>query len=356
MLAIELDQEGMVQYLINFPTDIVGSFSRLESSHNSWINAIKAKNWNGILCLGMGGSAAGGEFLSTLSDYEGNLPIRVNRNYDIPNWWTKEWLVIATSYSGNTEETIAASEKVLKRDGTLIGLCSGGELAGICEIEENAHLCLIPSGQPPRSAFGHIFGTQLAIAWELGIIQKPADIELQQMISRIQQYISLYDFTQNQNSEVSTLANAMNQGNIAILGSIYLAPAVNRFCCQFNENSGMFARSGILPEMCHNEIVAWGKDSEGGDPDMSNQSVIILDWKGANKRIKQRTSWFIAHLSTQNAWRINCEGESLLEAMIYSCIAMDWVSCALALIRGKNPSSIGPITSLKSYLSNMEPE
>ena len=176
------------------------------------------------------------------------------------------------------------------------------------------------------------------------------------MISRIEQYISLYDFTRNKNSEVSTLANAMEQGKIAVLGPICLAPAINRFCCQFNENSGMFARSGILPEMNHNEIVAWGKDSEGGDPDMENQSVIILDWEGGNSRIKQRSSWFIEHLSTQNAWRINCEGESLLEAMLYSCIAMDWISCALALIRGKNPSSIGPITSLKSYLSNIKSE
>jgi glucose/mannose-6-phosphate isomerase len=180
----------LIGYLTNFSTDIAGSFSRMQSSYNSWINIVKAKSWSGILCLGMGGSAAGGEFLSTLSDLEGNLPIKVNRNYEIPAWWNNEWLVIATSYSGNTEETIAASEKVLKQDGTLIGLCSGGELAGICEMEENAHLCLIPGGQPPRSAFGHLFGTQLAIAWELGIIQRPSDTELQQMISRIEQYIS----------------------------------------------------------------------------------------------------------------------------------------------------------------------
>ena len=67
----------------------------------------------------------------------------------------------------------------------------------------------------------------------------------------------------------------------------------------------------------------------------------------------KRFDFLIEHLRTETAWRINSEGVGLLEAMLHACIDMDWLSCALALLHGKDPSVIGPISSLKGHLSSV---
>ena len=119
----------------------------------------------------MGGSAAGGDFLSILCDESGAVPVRCHRGYDLPNWWTPDWLILATSYSGNTEETLEACRQAMNSDATIVVISSGGELAGMCELSDKVHLISCPSGQPPRSAFGHILSRQLALLLEIGILQ-----------------------------------------------------------------------------------------------------------------------------------------------------------------------------------------
>jgi hypothetical protein len=106
--------------------------------------------------------------------------------------------------------------------------------------------------------------------------------------------------------------------------------------------------------MNHNEIIAWGGVGDDCDPRSAEQALLLLTWGGMNARVKQRFDWFSNHLSTEHGWRIICEGRTLLEAMLYSCITMDWLSCALALLHGKDPTAIGPITSLKEHLSNID--
>ena len=70
-----------------------------------------------------------------------------------------------------------------------------------------------------------------------------------------------------------------------------------------------------------------------------------------NERISKRVDWMMDSVEVEVAWQLHCEGDSLLEAMLYSCVAMDWISCAIAILRGKDPSAIGAIRDLKNYLS-----
>ena len=81
-------------------------------------------DWSGVLCLGMGGSGAGGLFLESLSDDSGGLPFVVWSDYGVPSWWGPDWLVFATSYSGNTEETLDGVREVISNGGTVVGICS----------------------------------------------------------------------------------------------------------------------------------------------------------------------------------------------------------------------------------------
>ena len=174
-LSRRLDSEGMIGFTQSFVSDLELGFSAVDEQHLPWLQQVKSNVWNGVLCFGMGGSAAGGDFLARIADASGSKPFIVHRGYELPSWWTSEWLILATSHSGNTEETIAATETALKRGATVVVIATGGILAGFCELYDNCHLIPSVGGQPPRTAFGHLFSRQLALMEHLGLIPQQAD-------------------------------------------------------------------------------------------------------------------------------------------------------------------------------------
>ena len=106
--------------------------------------------------------------------------------------------------------------------------------------------------------------------------------------------------------------------------------------------------------MNHNEIVAWGGIGEDQDMDSQHQAVLILSWAGMHPRVVNRMDWFVSNCPTDMAWKIQGEGENLLECLMHICIMMDWLSIAISLLIGKDPSAIEPIISLKNYLAQID--
>ena len=237
-LATALDKQDMIKFTRAFVSDIRVGRESVNRELLPWLDQIDT-GWTGVLCLGMGGSAAGGDFLSVLCDESGAVPVRCHRGYDLPNWWTPDWLIIATSYSGNTEETLEACQFAIEHGATIIVISSGGELSGMCELSDSVHLISCPSGQPPRSAFGHIFSRQLAFLVEIGILQTEIT---EQALERLQVAVEDNDIITYPEGDVASLALNLMQNPIAILGPNELMPAVNRFKNQLNENSARFAR------------------------------------------------------------------------------------------------------------------
>ena len=349
-LAAALDKEDMIGFTRSFVDDIRNGRELVNRELLPWLDELDT-GWSGVLCLGMGGSAAGGDFLSTLSDDAGSIPIRCHRGYDLPNWWTPDWLILATSYSGNTEETLEACNQAIQQGATMVVISSGGELAGMCELSDKVHLISCPSGQPPRSAFGHIFSRQLSLLVEIGILQTEISEE---SLRRLQDAVDDNDIIEHPEGDVASLALNLMQNPIAILGPEELMPAMNRFKNQLNENSSRFARIGAFPEMNHNESVAWGGVGEDQDPDAKQQALMILSWDGIHPRVRHRMDWFVSNCPTDLAWKIHGDGESLLESLLHICIMTDWLTIALGLLHGKNPSAIEPIISLKEFLSQID--
>ena len=99
--------------------------------------------------------------------------------------------------------------------------------------------------------------------------------------------------------------------------------------------------------MNHNEVVAWGSANK------EDHSDIYFSWRGMNQRTRSRLDWMLEEMSTDSSWVIECEGNSLLECLIYTAHITDWVSIALALLEGKDPSDMHPIVSLKKHLSSI---
>ncbi|MEL0310798.1 MAG: SIS domain-containing protein [Candidatus Poseidoniales archaeon] len=339
-IADELDSQDMIGFTRNFIDDFETSISRV-------IDIDSDQDWAGVLCLGMGGSGAGGMFLSTLADNSGGLPFVVWRDYGLPSWWGPEWLVIATSYSGNTEETISGVREVLDSGGTVIGISSGGEMKEILSNSDGSLFVSVPGGQMPRSAFGHLFGTQLSVCWSLGIMEKPSGKEINDMIQRLRSSSIEFDISGG-NGLVVTMAESMLDNQIGIIAPTMLISAARRFANQLNENSDVFARPSELPEMNHNEIVAWASTND------SQHSIIYFSCEGIHPRVSSRMNWMLENIENHNSWIIDCEGESLLERLLYASHISDWISIALALLRGVDPSEMASIDELKSYISKIQ--
>ena len=340
-LAEELDASGMLGHLRNFPQDLARAWKAAEE----WdLSAIENQQFSGVICLGMGGSASGGDFLASLSDADGCLPFVAHRGYDLPTWVSERWLVLSTSYSGNTEETIDATEAAIGLGCSVVGMSSGGALQTLLESSNQIWIEL-PGGQPPRSAFGHIFGAQVALSWKLGITSPPDDLD--SMIERLVEAVEACDFTDSEGDDViGEMAESILNRNVSVLATQSLAPTAYRAVCQLNENGGIFARGHVIPEMNHNEIVAWGEEKAA-----ENQSLLIFTWDGTHQRNEMRLDWYLDNITVEPTWGLMCEGESHLEALLYAVILMDWLSCAVALLRGKDPTAIGPIVGLKEFLS-----
>ena len=340
-LAEELDASGMLGHLRNFPQDLARAWKAAEE----WdLSAIENQQFSGVICLGMGGSASGGDFLASLSDADGCLPFVAHRGYDLPTWVSERWLVLSTSYSGNTEETIDATEAAIGLGCSVVGMSSGGALQTLLE-NSNQIWIELPGGQPPRSAFGHIFGAQVALSWKLGITSPPDDLD--SMIERLVEAVEACDFTDSEGDDViGEMAESILNRNVSVLATQSLAPTAYRAVCQLNENGGIFARGHVIPEMNHNEIVAWGEEKAA-----ENQSLLIFTWDGTHQRNEMRLDWYLDNITVEPTWGLMCEGESHLEALLYAAILMDWLSCAVALLRGKDPTAIGPIVGLKEFLS-----
>ena len=353
-LADALDNEGMIGYTRAFVQDFRQGLNHVSLERFDWMNQLANKKWAGILCLGMGGSAAGGEFLSALASFQGTIPVQVQRDYTLPAWWNPTWLIVATSHSGNTEETLEATETGLKSGATVVVISTGGILAGLPELYTNCYLVPSIGGQPPRSAFGHIFSRQLGLLRHLGVLPMPHAGADEAMLQRLQKAMDGFDLLNDPEGDIAQLAMCMVERPIALLGPTELTPVLNRFKNQLNENAARFARVGIVPEMNHNESVAWGGVGDDRDASGIDHVLLLLTWKGMHNRVQRRMDWMIAHAATDYAWKIEGEGATLLESMLHLCILTDWISLALSFLHGKDPASIGPIFALKDHLNSVE--
>mgnify|MGYP001502513236 CR=1 FL=1 len=240
-LADELDSEGMLEHLRNFPDDL--DFKGLDDELTIHIG----RNFEGAVYLGMGGSAAAGDFVASLIDNIAGKPITIWRDYGLPAYVTRGWLVIATSYSGNTEETLSGVQQALADGIPVVGISSGGRLQEMLESTDLGWWVPVPGGQPPRSAFGHLFGALSRIGYSAGIIDGFSDKE--EILKRVRDAVEDLDFVNNPDSPTLAIARTLLDREVGIVSAPELSCAGVRFANQLNENGGIFARATALPEM-----------------------------------------------------------------------------------------------------------
>jgi glucose/mannose-6-phosphate isomerase len=346
-----LDPHGMLELVLKFPAQC------REAANIIWhygVGPSEAVEIRRIVVTGLGGSAIGGDFLRCLADEYGPIPVMVNRDYHLPHWVNRNTLVIAASYSGNTEETLQAIRDAGRAEAQIAVVTSGGKLADIAKQASYAY-ALVPGGQPPRSATGYMFFPQLTYLAHRSLLRHQFERDIEETLSVLENLARRLgpDVPTNQNP-AKKLAQALYGKIPVIYGSQgYRGVVAYRWKSQFNENTKIAAFSNVLPEQNHNEILAWVQAQKQA----SNWAVIFLrdpNERFENPRIVRRvevTAELVGRVAPVH--EVMAEGESLLARLFSLVYIADFVSVYLAYLYGVCPTDISYIDHLKAELAKL---
>ena len=317
----------------------------LQISSRLVINYAKPRE---VLIVGMGGSAIGGGILKDWVSETVTVPLEVCRDYHLPLYAGTESLVIAVSYSGNTEETLSSFVDAVGRGCMVVAVTSGGVLGDFCK-KLNLPLVELPDGMVPRSAIAYLFFPLVIILEKFGLISgiKEELQEAVEILARIRdEVVPEVPVTRNRSKR---LAAALSGSIPVIYGDRYSRAVAYRSRTQINENSKLLAVSGFLSELDHNEVLGW----EASEEYTKQFSVVFLRTTDDVEELKLRAE-ITRDLISYKAKRVVevfPEGDSLLANMLSVMYTVDVASIYLAVMNGVDPLSMKSITILKSQLA-----
>ncbi|MCH2229019.1 MAG: bifunctional phosphoglucose/phosphomannose isomerase [Crocinitomicaceae bacterium] len=294
---------------------------------------------NVVIC-GMGGSGIGGRLVQKWVENEIQIPVTTIHDYFLPKFISKNTLLIASSYSGNTEETIYCVNQAIEAGAHIVGVCSGGKLEEMGETH-GFQTVIVPGGNPPRTALAFSLTQLLHILNQFNLIGTTA---IEQLETARQLIVA---------SEKNIKAQAMEmakflKGYVGILyGTTAYEPVLIRARQQFNENSKLLCWHHVIPEMNHNELVGWG----GGDNRFATIFFDTDDISDRNARRLEITKAVIDKMSDKKL-ELKCQGNNLIERSIYIINVVDWASLYLSDLNKVDPVDIAIIDYLKGELSN----
>ncbi|MFN3196263.1 MAG: bifunctional phosphoglucose/phosphomannose isomerase [Chlorobiota bacterium] len=344
----QLDEDGMYDILTEF-------YHQIETGLNAG-QAIDKKqyDYDNIVFCGIGGSAISGDILSSYLDSIGyNKQVYVNREYTLPNWANENTLVLVSSYSGNTEETLSAYEEATKITKNIICYTTGGKLGELAESRQHQVINL-RKGMMPRCGLAMSFIAVLSSLVHLDIIPSNLDESIEQAIKDT--YANLKNNSKtlsniNSNNAI-TLAKKLHKKKTVIYAGKLMYPVAKRWAGQIQENAKSHAYFNQIPEMNHNEINSW--DYEANNKDLC---IVLLKDKAEHPRVQKRMRIF-TELVNQRAttFGFSSDGRYVLTRMFELIYFGDWVSYYLSIIRGVDPTPIPTITILKEKMAGKSPK
>jgi glucose/mannose-6-phosphate isomerase len=302
----------------------------------------KQEDIRSILVIGMGGSAFGGEIVKGYIAQSCKAPFAISREYRIPAWVGPHTLVIASSYSGNTEETLASLEQAEAQGAEIAAITSGGKLLDIAREKGYNHI-IVPGGSPPRTAAGYSIVQQLRILHGYGLIPD--------FFADLEEGVKLVE-----NFSDKEAAQSLAQVLANTIPVMYSAPELEaisiRWRQQFAENSKNLGWHHVVPEMNHNELVGWVYPKEA----MDKVYAVFLEREEDHPRIRLRSKLTreLIREATRNVCTVAAKGENLLAQMLYLLHYGDWVSLYLAFENDADPIQIKSIDHLKTELAKVD--
>jgi glucose/mannose-6-phosphate isomerase len=340
----QLDNDKMIEHLHEFPLECQKAFEKA-SDFKLPANLSDVDN---VVILGMGGSAIGGDLIASLALQESKIPIQVYRGYTLPAFVNRRTLVISSSYSGNTEETLSCFEQSFSLGAQNLVITTGGKLK---EMATNKKIPVFSYdyNSPPRAALPYSFMPLLVFMNRLGWF-KNSDADLKEALIALQNG----DKTINEGipepeNQAKQLARQLYGKIPVIYGSEFLSEVAHRWKTQINENSKAWSFYEIFPELNHNAVVGYEFPSDLKD----KFTVVMLFSAHLSPRIKIRyevTTRILAN-SYIKCQTINRQHNNKIAEMMDIILLGDYVSYYLAILNHVDPGPVKTIDYLKSELA-----
>ena len=336
-----VDKSGMLNFYIDAPKHYRQA---AELARKMKVNCPVPVN---IVIAGMGGSAIGGDMLKDWTRNKLIVPLEINREYNLPEYADEKTLVIVSSYSGDTEESLSAFLDALKRKCMIFCVSSGGELIKAAKKHKVPYL-KVPDGMPPRAALPYML-IPLLIYFEKAGFVKGATEEIEETIELLDKIVEQNgpDKPQSENW-AKNAAHFMWESTPVIYGWGAYRSVAQRFKQQFNENSKAPAKWEYLPELNHNEVVGWSGKGE----ECKWFSIIFIRDHEEPIEIERRID--ITKTIVENVglvtFDLHVQGKSRLAKMISTVVVGDFTSVYLAVERKADPTPVKIIDFLKNAL------
>jgi glucose/mannose-6-phosphate isomerase len=336
-------------------SDMLGAISRLADDCRTAYEASRgldlpsAEGVSSVVVCGMGGSAMAGELLRSVFRDRLTVPIEVNRGHALPAYAASHTLVLGSSYSGNTSETVAAFDEAVSRGCRLLAVTGGGALAEAA-THVGAPIVPLPGGYQPRAALGHLGLASLGALEAMGLVPPMAE-DVEEAVQELER------LTGHTGPEVPAASNPAKQLAELIgervpviwgaegIGSV----AAMRWKTQMNENGKVPAFAASMSELDHNEVVGWTR------PYGSSFSLIALRHDGEPGEISTRfgLSYDIARDAGVEVEEVRAGGRSSLARLLGLIEVGDFASAYVGLRRGVDPTPVDVIGRLKTALAGV---
>jgi glucose/mannose-6-phosphate isomerase len=330
------DRSNQLEDVLALPDHLSDALWRVESAR---IESFDAPG--GLVVCGMGGSAIGGDLAAVAFGNRLTRPLTTERGYELPFAMLPDRAVLCSSYSGDTEETIACYEAAEALGARRIVATTGGELAKAARAD-GVPVIGLPAGLQPRAAVGYLFTVAAEVAALTG-----AAPGLRTEIDSAGAHLRDAGPTLVERAE--ELAGRLAGSIPVIYGANLTEPVALRWKTQVNENAKLPAFNAALPEADHNELQGWDGAEQAG-----RMSAVFLEDRDQHPRVRQRFEVTAAMVEPEAHYvtRIETEGDSRTERLLWAVMLGDLLSLQLAAARGVDPSPVAMIDRLKDELGN----
>lgn len=331
------DPHGALGYVQQQPAQL---------AHNFAIATQQLERPRAVVFAGMGGSVLAAEFARVAPAF--SVPFVIVKSYHLPGWVDSSTLVICGSYSGNTEETIAALDEAEAKGAQIAVIAHGGALFERARTAKHL-LAEIPQCPQPRTSVFYAYRALVEILIAHQLADKALLAELETMIPRLEAATARWrSLTPEAENPAKQLAQEMLGKTLIIYGGDITAPAAWKWKISANENAKNTAWTGTYPEFNHNEIIGWSSH-----PIDKPFCVIDLLSSFEHERIQKRFAVSDRLLSGMRpkAIPVHAEGESALEQLLYLVLLGDFATTYLAILNGVNPTPVALIEKFKKMLS-----
>lgn len=333
-MEAKLNNYMMENLIKNFPLDLKDALDMPTPFPT------EPKDIENIVFVGMGGSGIGAVLVQNWFKEQIGVPITTCQDYTLPKFVNQKTLVVACSYSGNTEETLSAIEQASSRKAVIHGITSGGILAKFCE-DNNYSCSLVPSGFPPR--------TQLAyMCVSLTKVMIAHNLDSGALVNSL--FFAYRSIVKEQDSfreEARKIADIVKNKRLIIYTDSRNEALAIRAKQQFQENAKILCSHHVIPEMNHNELVGWA----GGSSDIA---VLFLRTTATHKQNEKRFSFTrdVVTKYTDSVYTVQTKAEDPIVSSLQMIHIVDWASLYLAEVNNIDSIEIDVIKSLKEHLLN----